>query len=60
MQAANIKSLLKEHCEAQDFKVLFLPKLHCELNFFKQRLGNGQASLSSSIPTHEELITKRH
>jgi hypothetical protein len=35
----NIKSLLEEHCEAQGFKMLFLQKFHCELNFFKQRWG---------------------
>jgi transposase len=35
----NIKSLLEEHCEAQGFKVIFLPKFHCKLNFLEQCWG---------------------
>jgi transposase len=28
--------ILEDHCEARGFRVLFLPKLHCELNFIGQ------------------------
>jgi hypothetical protein len=31
----NAKSLLQRVCKAQGFKVLFLPKFHCELNFIE-------------------------
>ncbi|KZP15579.1 hypothetical protein FIBSPDRAFT_750052 [Athelia psychrophila] len=35
----NVKSLLETQCEARGFKVLFLPKFHCELNFIEQVWG---------------------
>ncbi len=35
----NVKSLLKTHCEAAKFGVLFLPKFHCKLNFIEQVWG---------------------
>lgn len=33
------KSLLEQQCEAQGYKVIFLPKFHCELNFIEQCWG---------------------
>jgi hypothetical protein len=32
----NVPSILETRCKAQSFKVLFLPKFHCELNFIEQ------------------------
>jgi hypothetical protein len=29
---ANVKSVLEDQCDARGFKVVFLPKFHCELN----------------------------
>lgn len=34
-----VKSLLEVACEARGFRVLFIPKFHCELNFIKQCWG---------------------
>jgi hypothetical protein len=36
------ESLLKAHCKAQGFHVIFLPKFHCELNFIEQCWGNAK------------------
>jgi transposase len=36
---ANVESLLEAHCQIQGFKVLFLLKFHCELNFIEQCWG---------------------
>ncbi|KAG1730206.1 hypothetical protein EDB19DRAFT_1641456 [Suillus lakei] len=36
---ANIKSRLETTCEARQFRVIFLPKFHCELNFIEQCWG---------------------
>jgi hypothetical protein len=35
----NVKSNLELICEARGFKVIFLPKFHCELNFLEQCWG---------------------
>lgn len=35
----NIESVLETVCKAQGFRVLFLPKFHCELNFIEQCWG---------------------
>lgn len=32
-------SLLKDHCAAQGYQIIFLPKFHCELNFIEQCWG---------------------
>jgi hypothetical protein len=34
-----VESLLETTCKARGFKVLFLPKFHCELNFIEQCWG---------------------
>ncbi|KAL1659549.1 hypothetical protein GGF50DRAFT_130934 [Schizophyllum commune] len=33
------RSILEDTCEARGFRVLFLPKFHCELNFIEQVWG---------------------
>jgi hypothetical protein len=35
----NVKTILEKNCNARGFKVLFLPKFHCELNFIEQCWG---------------------
>ncbi len=35
----NVPSLLETTCKARGFKVIFLPKFHCELNFIEQCWG---------------------
>jgi hypothetical protein len=34
-----VESLLEIVCKAHGFKVLFIPKFHCELNFIEQCWG---------------------
>jgi hypothetical protein len=36
---ANIESHLEITCKARGFRVIFLPKFHCELNFIEQCWG---------------------
>jgi hypothetical protein len=36
---ANVPSLLEIECSARGFRVIFLPKFHCELNFIEQCWG---------------------
>ncbi|KAF9470849.1 hypothetical protein BDN70DRAFT_998814 [Pholiota conissans] len=36
---ANIPSILETACQKRGFKVIFLPKFHCELNFIEQCWG---------------------
>ena len=44
----NIPSLLEEHCAKRGFKVLFLPKFHCELNPLEW-YGDDQNIITASI-----------
>jgi transposase len=36
---AHVKTILETTCNAHGFKVIFLPKFHCELNFIEQCWG---------------------
>jgi hypothetical protein len=35
----NVESLLEQACKSHRFRVIFLPKFHCELNFIEQCWG---------------------
>ncbi|KAF8237412.1 hypothetical protein L208DRAFT_1247999, partial [Tricholoma matsutake] len=39
---AHVDTILKATCNAHGFKVIFLPKFHCELNFIEQCWGYGK------------------
>jgi hypothetical protein len=57
----NIKSLLETHCEARGFKVIFLPKFHCELNFLEQCWGMAKRRyrlLPRSKTDHEAALMR--
>jgi hypothetical protein len=57
----NIKSLLEEHCETRGFKVIFLPKFHCELNFLEQCWGMAKRRyrlFPRSKTDHEAALTR--
>jgi hypothetical protein len=36
---SQVPSALEQHCEKRGYKVIFLPKFHCELNFIEQVWG---------------------
>jgi hypothetical protein len=36
---AHVDAVLKETCKARGFRVIFLPKFHCEVNFIEQCWG---------------------
>jgi transposase len=36
---AHVDTILEATCNARGFKVIFLPKFHCELNFIEQCWG---------------------
>ena len=52
----NAKSLLQGLCEAQGFKVLFLPKFHCELNFIEMCWGDAK----QTYHLYPTIIKRRH
>ncbi|KII87524.1 hypothetical protein PLICRDRAFT_112639 [Plicaturopsis crispa FD-325 SS-3] len=52
---SNTKSLLETACEARGFKVLFLPKFHCELNFIEQCWGHAKREYRLKPPSSKEV-----
>ena len=55
----NIPSLLEEHCAKRGFKVLFLPKFHCELNPLEMVWGRSKYHYRLNPPsTKEEELEK--
>jgi hypothetical protein len=55
----NIKSILETHCEARGFKLIFLPKFHCELNCLEQCWGMAKqhyCSLPRSKGDHKATL----
>ena len=49
-----VKSLLELACEKRGFKVLFLPKFHCELNFIEQCWGYAKRIYREYPPSKDE------
>jgi hypothetical protein len=56
----NVKSLLQRVCEAQGFKVLFLPKFHCELNFIEMCWGHAKQVYCLYPPSSKEEDLKKN
>ncbi|KAJ3506528.1 hypothetical protein NLJ89_g6819 [Agrocybe chaxingu] len=50
----NVKSLLEEHCAKRGFKVIFLPKFHCELNFLEMVWGKSKRAYRLYPPSSKE------
>jgi transposase len=50
----NVKSLLEEHCEKRGFKVLFLPKFHCEINPLEMVWGRSKYHYRLKPPSTKE------
>ena len=50
----NVKSILELHCEKRGFKVLFLPKFHCELNPLEMVWGRAKYHYRLNPPSSKE------
>jgi hypothetical protein len=49
-----VESLLEAHCHARGFRVLLLPKFHCELNFIEQCWGYAKRKYREFPPSSKE------
>jgi hypothetical protein len=56
----NAKSLLQGLCEASGFRVLFLPKFHCELNFIEMCWGAAKRTYRLYPPSSKEDDLERN
>ena len=50
----NVESILETTCKARGFRVLFLPKFHCELNFIEQCWGYAKRRYRLLPPSSKE------
>ena len=57
---ANVQSPLEITCNARGFKVIFLPKFHCELNFIEQCWGYAKRLYRLNPESSQEDILKRN
>lgn len=51
---ANVDSILQTTCNSRGFRVLFLPKFHCELNFIEQCWGRAKSVYRTYPPSSRE------
>ena len=54
---ADQESALEIACKAKGFKVVFLPKFHCELNFIEQCWGHAKRVYNQYPPLSKEKET---
>lgn len=57
---ANVPSLLEITCNARGFKVIFLPKFHCELNFIEQCWGYAKRLYRLNPESSREDVLQRN
>lgn len=50
----NVESILESTCKARGFRVIFLPKFHCELNFIEQCWGYAKQIYRCCPPSSKE------
>ena len=48
------RSILEDVCSARGFRILFLPKFHCELNFIEQVWGAAKRAYRTYPPSSSE------
>jgi transposase len=53
-------STLELTCQARGFRVLFLPKFHCELNFIEQCWGCAKREYRKYPPSTKESDLERN
>jgi len=56
----NVPSLLENYCSEKGWKVLFLPKFHCELNFIEQCWGKAKYLYWMNPPSSKEEDLERN
>ena len=54
------ESMLEITCKAQCFKVVFLPKFHCKLNFIEQCWGHAKRVYHQYPPSSKEEDLERN
>ncbi|KIK76705.1 hypothetical protein PAXRUDRAFT_169069 [Paxillus rubicundulus Ve08.2h10] len=57
---AQVPSLLESVCHARRFKVIFLPKFHCELNFIEQCWGYAKRKYCEYPPSVSEAVLEQN
>ncbi|PIL30872.1 hypothetical protein GSI_07041 [Ganoderma sinense ZZ0214-1] len=56
----NVETILERACRARGFRVIFLPKFHCELNPIEQCWGHGKRDYRCSPPSKDEAIMEKY
>ncbi len=56
----NVESLLEQTCKSHGFRVIFLPKFHCELNFIEQCWGFAKRLYRLNTPSSREDHLERN
>lgn len=56
----NVPSLLETECNSRGFKVIFLPKFHCELNFIEQCWGYAKGNYRKFPTSSKEADLERN
>lgn len=56
----NVESILESACKARGFRVIFLPKFHCELNFIEQCWGYAKRIYRMNPESSREDVLERN
>ncbi|EPQ61326.1 hypothetical protein GLOTRDRAFT_102921 [Gloeophyllum trabeum ATCC 11539] len=56
----NVESLLETTCKARGYRVHFLPKFHCELNFIEQCWGHAKRIYRQYPPSSQDADLERN
>ncbi|PIL28057.1 hypothetical protein GSI_09809 [Ganoderma sinense ZZ0214-1] len=56
----HVETILERVCKARGFRVIFLPKFHCELNPIEQCWGHGKRDYRCCPPSGDEATMQRY
>ncbi|GLB37418.1 hypothetical protein LshimejAT787_0404690 [Lyophyllum shimeji] len=56
----NVESILETTCNARGFRVIFLPKFHCELNFIEQCWGYAKRVYRLNLESSREDVLEKN